>query len=77
MQQLRVAPAPVLSVCSSERSDSCPPNRRFVQKVRALGGRAELLPQPLSHREINVQLGTDGDYTRAVERFLRSLGFPV
>ena len=77
LQQLRARPAPILAVCSSQRSDSCPPNGDFVARVRALGGRAELLPQPLSHREINVTLGEDNAYTRAVERFLHSLGIAL
>ena len=74
MQRLHARPAPILAVCSSQRTDSCPPNRRFAEKVRSLGGRAELLPQALSHRDINVQVGEENAYTRAVERFLRSLG---
>lgn len=74
MQQLHARPAPIFAVCSSQRTDSCPPNRRFADKVHGLGGRAELLPQALSHRDINVQLGEENAYTQAVERFLRSLG---
>ena len=74
MQRLHARPAPILAVCSSQRQDSCPPNRRFVDRVRSLGGRAELLPQALSHRDINVQLGEENAYTQAVEEFLRSLG---
>ena len=77
MQRLHGRPAPILAVCSSKRTDSCPPNQRFVDKVHALGGRAEVLPQALSHRDINVQLGEENAYTQAVERFLRSLGLPV
>lgn len=77
MHQLAARTAPVLAVCSSERSDSCPPNQDFVQRLRSFGGRAELLPEPLSHRDINQQLGTQGAYTGAVERFLRGLGLPV
>jgi acetyl esterase/lipase len=77
MQQLHARPAPILAVCSSQRTDSCPPNRRFVDKVRGLGGRAELLPQALSHRDINVRLGEENNYTLAIEHFLRSLGVRV
>jgi len=41
--------------------------------VHTLGGRAEVLPQPLTHGEINAELGLDSDYTRAVEGFMASL----
>jgi arylformamidase len=77
MQRLHGRPAPILAVCSSQRTDSCPPNRGFVKAVRDLGSRAELLPQALSHRDINVRLGEENGYTLAVERFLRSLGLRV
>lgn len=77
LQQLRQRPAPVLAVCSTLRMRSCPPNRSFVARARALGGRAQLLPQPLGHRALNVTLGEDNAYTRAVEAFLRSLGVAI
>jgi len=32
-----------------------------------------VLGEDLSHREINEQLGEDGDYTRAVESFVDAL----
>jgi len=35
--------------------------------------RVEVLPQALSHGDINEQLGLPGPYTAAVEGFLRSL----
>ncbi|WP_255326658.1 MULTISPECIES: hypothetical protein [Rhodanobacter] len=33
-----------------------------------------MLPEDLSHEQINEQLGAPGDYTSEVETFLRSLG---
>jgi len=42
--------------------------------AQALGLRVELLPQDLSHGDINKQLGRPGAYTEAVEVFLRSVG---
>jgi len=74
LQALQQAPVPILAVCSSLRRESCPANDAFVHKVVSLGGRGELLPEPLSHRQINARLGRDNDYTRSVERFLRTLG---
>ena len=76
LARLTGRPAPMLVVCSSRRADSCPHARAFVAKATALGGRASVLPKPLSHREINVTLGEPGPYTAAVDGFLRSIGVP-
>ena len=76
LQRLSAAPRPMLLVCSSQRSDSCPAARAFAAKATALGGRATVLPQDLKHGEINKELGRPGDYTAEVERFMSSLGLP-
>ncbi|MFC3532290.1 alpha/beta hydrolase [Vogesella facilis] len=74
MAQLQQAMPPLLAVCSQQRPDRpCDDAANFVARARQLGGRAELLPQALSHRDINQQLGADDGYTRAVEQFLRGL----
>ena len=65
---------PVLAVCSSARSDSCPQASRFAAHAVALGVRAKVLPRPLSHAGINQQLGAEEGHTAAVESFLGSLG---
>lgn len=65
---------PFLLVCSSKRSDSCPQAQAFADKVRSLGGRATVLPQDLSHGDINKRLGEPGDYTSGVEGFMGGLG---
>ena len=72
-QQLTKAGAPFLAVCSTRRSDSCPQASSYAARAHALGMRASVLREDLSHRDINQQLGTDGSYTRAVETFLGSL----
>ena len=65
-------------VCSTERADQpCSQADAMARHVRNQGGRAEVLPQDLSHGEINAQLGLDGDYTRAVEVFMGSLDAEV
>ncbi|MFW1676204.1 alpha/beta hydrolase [Pontibacter sp. JAM-7] len=65
---------PFLAVCSVIRKDDpCAQAKRFVVKARAYGSRAELLPVALSHRKINVDLGTDHCYTQAVDTFLSTL----
>jgi arylformamidase len=76
IHRLSAAPKPVFVVCSNERRDSCAQARGFVDKVTGLGGRAEVFPVALSHQDINVQLGTAGQYTNAVDAFLQSLGLP-
>jgi len=71
VQQLRQAAAPVLAVCSSRRRTACGQAQRFAAQGRALGMRVQVLPQDLSHRETNENLGLPGPYTDAVEAFLR------
>jgi len=67
---------PILLVCSSHRKESCPHNEAYAAKARGLGVRASMLPEPLTHGEINATLGAPGDYTGAVDTFLRGLGLP-
>ncbi|HYD51243.1 MAG TPA: alpha/beta hydrolase [Gemmatimonadaceae bacterium] len=64
---------PMLAVCSSRRRVPCPQARAFAARARGLGVRLEVLPQDLSHGEINADLGVPGAYTDAVERFMASL----
>ena len=71
--QLAHGTAPMLLVCSSQRTESCDNARRFAARAQELGAAARLLPEPLSHREINDTLGLPGDYTRAVDGFIASL----
>ncbi len=66
---------PMLLVCSTQRRDgSCAQARQFAARVTSVGGRAELLPQDLSHGEIDAELGMAGRYTSAVDGFIQSLG---
>jgi len=63
---------PFLAVCSSRRADSCAQADRFVAKAKSLGITASVLPEDLSHREINETLGETSAYTAAVDRFITS-----
>ena len=63
----------LLAVCSSQRQDSCNQSERFVAKAKSFGTRASVLPQNLSHEEINQLLGQDSAYTNAVDAFIDSL----
>ncbi len=73
-QAVRGVVPPYQFVCSTSRPDRpCLQAQGMAAHVQALGGRAEVLPQDLTHGEINANLGLDSDYTRAVEAFLGSL----
>ena len=75
LHQLQEGAPPVLAVCSSQRPDQpCAQASAFADSMQRLGSRAEVLPQPLSHKAINHELGLDNAYTRQVEVFLASLG---
>jgi acetyl esterase/lipase len=64
------AGGPALLVCSTHRRESCPQAEGFARAARAAGRYATVLPEDLSHREINVDLGLAGDYTNAVQAFV-------
>jgi len=65
---------PMLLVCSTQRRDgSCTQARQFAARIGATGGRAEVVPEDLSHAQINDELGLPGAYTSAVDAFIRSL----
>jgi len=75
---LGAAGSPLLAVCSSTRpDDSCGQARRFVARASALGMRASVHEEALTHGEINFTLGVAGAYTDAVEAFMRSLDADV
>jgi acetyl esterase/lipase len=65
---------PLLAVCSqTRRDDPCAQSHSYAARARAVHVRAEVLEQPLSHKDINHTLGEPGSYTIAVDRFLASL----
>lgn len=72
--QLQAGAAPSLLVCSTTRPDQpCQQAQAYAQQTQGLGNHSEVLPQALSHAEINEQLGLPNAYTQAVERFLGRL----
>ena len=73
IHHLTKAGPPWLGVCSSNRVTSCGTNRTYAAKAKELGLRAETLGEPLSHGEINAELGKPNAYTDAVEAFMASL----
>ena len=67
------APPPLLLVCSSRRRAPCRQAQAMRAEVARLGGTARVAPEPLTHAEINARLGLPGDYTAAVDDFLRAV----
>lgn len=74
--RLATAPTPMLLVCSSKRTDACPPTQTFASKATELGGKVTVLPVDMKHGELNKELGLLSDYTTTVEGFMRTLGLP-
>jgi arylformamidase len=64
------ASVPMLAVCSSRRADSCTQARGLAQRAQTLGVSVQVLPQDLSHMQVNRDLGAPSDYTAAVDRFI-------
>ena len=74
IRQLSAEAKPMLLVCSTTRRDKpCDQADAFAAKAAALGVRAEVSGQALSHKEVNQNLGLPGTYTDTVERFMQSL----
>jgi acetyl esterase/lipase len=75
-RRLTVAPVPMLLVCSTKRSDACPPAQTFASKATELGGKITVLPVDMKHGELNKELGLPSEYTATIENFMRTLGLP-
>ena len=66
---------PMFAVCSTRHlMGACAQARRFAHNARALGATVEVLPQDLSHMQINRMLGEPSAYTEEVAGFLRAHG---
>jgi acetyl esterase/lipase len=77
-QQLTQQAHALLAVCSTQRADKpCAQAENYEAQAKRLNIHVEVLPQDLSHSEINENLGLDCDYTRAVERFMSSLNADI
>ena len=74
LHQLSGIPQPMLIICSTLREVSCEQGQSFSAQVSEHRSRAEVAPFDLTHQEINVQLGLDGEYTNRVEAFMHTLG---
>ncbi|ESQ82419.1 hypothetical protein AEAC466_17515 [Asticcacaulis sp. AC466] len=73
MDQWTTAAVPMLVVCSTKRKDRpCDQAKAFQTKVTQAGQAMPLLPQDLTHEEINRTLGLPSAYTLAVDHFVTS-----
>lgn len=72
--QLNTKRMAMLAVCSTQREDSCPQAKAFLDKATSLGTITRLVSEPLSHKDINVLLGQDLTYTKIVDDFLNNVG---
>jgi acetyl esterase/lipase len=73
LHQLGARAVPLLAVCSTQRPDRpCDQAEQYVAHAQALGVDGAVLPMDLDHGEVNKELGTQPDYTAAVDRFITS-----
>ncbi|PXA96118.1 esterase [Caulobacter sp. D5] len=71
MDQWTPAAVPMLVVCSTKRPDKpCDDARAFQAQVEKAGQAMPVLPQDLSHADVNRTLGQPGAYTQAVEAWV-------
>lgn len=71
--RLSRASLPLLAVCSTRRPDACPQARALARKAATLGVRVDVLPEAMTHMEINRDLGMPSDYTVRVADFIGGL----
>ncbi|WP_394698891.1 alpha/beta hydrolase [uncultured Tolumonas sp.] len=77
-QQLKAQQTAFLAICSTQRPDKpCDQAGDFVAQAKSLQIAASLQPEPLTHKEINKQLGLNNAYTQQVETFLAGLSQPL
>lgn len=70
--QLEGKISPFLAICSTTRPDKpCEQAEAFVKQAKVLGNDATLLPEPMTHKEMNRDLGATFPYTTTVENFMR------
>lgn len=76
IERLNRAPKPMLlvaGVTGGEETERFENVQAFADKISQLGGRAPILKVELSHGDVNGDLGVPGEYTDAVDKFLRTL----
>ncbi|MBI1684246.1 alpha/beta hydrolase [Caulobacter hibisci] len=72
MDQWTPSAVPMFLICSTKRPDKpCDDARAFQALTKHSGVPMPVLPRVLTHADINRTLGLPGDYTDAVDRFIR------
>ena len=72
--QLSDQAVPLLMVCSATRKDKpCAQAEGLAKLMAGRGLRGIVHPENLNHGEINANLGTAGNYTDTVDRFITSV----
>ena len=78
LQKLKSQQTAFLAICSTQRPDKpCDQARDFISQAKSQQITASLQPEPLTHKEINQQLGLNNAYTQRVETFLAGLSQPL
>ena len=73
MDQWTPAAVPMMLVCSTQRPDApCDNAERFRALTARAGETLPVLPQDLSHADINRTLGLPGPYTASVDAFIKA-----
>ena len=73
MDQWTPSAVPMMLVCSTKRPDKpCDDARDFQALARRAGADMPVLPQALTHADINGTLGQPSAYTREVDAFIRA-----
>ena len=71
MDQWTPAAVPMMLICSLKRPDKpCDDANAFADLTGKAGRKTPVLPQDLSHADINRTLGLPSSYTRAVDDFI-------
>jgi arylformamidase len=75
LHQIRDARIPLLLVCSSKRDISCAQAKDFSAAIQSQGGSAFVLPQDMTHGDINDEVGKDAAYTAQIDSYLQHIGW--
>jgi acetyl esterase/lipase len=70
--QVKTDAVPMLLVCSLKRpDDSCGQSKAFAARLQIAGQDAPVVPQDLTHMQIDHDLGLPGAYTDTVDDFIQ------
>lgn len=73
LHQLTNKRMPLLAVCSTKRDEACPQSKSFLDKAKSFGTQTLLVPEAMSHKDINLLLGKEPTYTKIIDDFLKSV----